>query len=69
MVGLNDIVQILDLSIHRLFGAFAFRLQFRDGNGVGRCLVRVDDFRLLPILQPVQHLAEKTFCRFGVPGR
>src|SRR3954453_17381508 len=36
---------------------------------VGRCLVGVDDARILPILQAVQRLAEKALGRLGIARR
>jgi hypothetical protein len=69
MIGFDDIVQILDRSMHRFLRTFAFGLQLRNCDPVGRRLVRVDDLRLLPILQTVQRLAEEALRRFGVPCR
>ncbi len=50
MVGFDDVVQILDLSMHRFFRTFALGLQFRDRDAVGWGFVRVDDIWLLPNL-------------------
>jgi hypothetical protein len=41
MVGFDDIVQILDLSMHRFLGTFAFGLQLRDRDPVGWRFVSV----------------------------
>jgi hypothetical protein len=65
MIGfddIDDVVQILDLAMHRFLGAFTFGLQFRDGSRECRRFVRVDDLRLLPLLQTVQSLAEEAFA-------
>jgi Na+-transporting NADH:ubiquinone oxidoreductase subunit NqrB len=42
MIGFYDVVQILDLSMDRFLGAFAFGLQFRKRDPVGWSFVRVD---------------------------
>jgi hypothetical protein len=69
MIGFDDIVQILALSMHSVLKTFAFGLQFRNRDTAGRCFVRVDDLRLLPILQTVQRLAKEALRRLGVPSR
>jgi hypothetical protein len=51
MISLNDVVQILDLSMHRLFRTLALLLEFGQSGGVGWRLVGVDDRRLLPIFK------------------
>ena len=38
MIRLHHVVQILDLSMRKLFWAFAFSLQFGDRNAIGRSL-------------------------------
>ena len=50
MIGLDDIVQIFNLSMHRFRRAFAFGLQLGNRDTVGRRFVRVEDLRL-PILE------------------
>ena len=61
MIGFDDIVEIFDLPMHRFLQAFAFGLQFRDRDPVGRRFVGVDDLRLLPELQAVTALPRKRF--------
>jgi hypothetical protein len=69
MVGFDDIVQIFDLPMPRFLQAFAFGLQFRDRDPVGRRFVGVDDLRLFPGLQAVERFAEEALRRLGVPSR
>ena len=49
----NDVVQILDPSVHDFYRTFAFGLQLRNGNAISRSRVGV----------------EKAFGRFGIAGR
>jgi hypothetical protein len=49
VVGLDDVVQILDLAVLRVLRALAFGLQLGESGGVGRRFVGVDDLRLFPI--------------------
>lgn len=69
MVSLDDIVQIFDLPVHQSIWAFAFGLQLRDSNPVGRGLIGVDDRWLFPTLQAIQSLAQKSLGCFGVARR
>lgn len=69
MIGLNDIIQILDLPVHKLSWALAFGLQFRNRDPVGRRLVGVADRWLLPVLQAIQSLAQKSLSCFGIARR
>lgn len=69
MIGLDDVIQILDLPVKQLFWAFAFGLQLRNRDTVGRRLVGVDDGWLLPILSAIQGLTEKSFRCLGVACR
>ena len=48
MVGLQPVVQVLDLSVDGVFWAFALLLQLCKRDGIGRRLVRVDDVRSGP---------------------
>ncbi len=59
VVNFDDIVQILDLSVHRFPWTFALLLQLGESGRVGRRLVGVDDRRLFPVLQAVERLAEE----------
>jgi len=59
VVGLDDVVEIFDLSVLGVRRALAFGLQISGSGGVGRRLVGVDDRRLLPILQAPVSLGEK----------
>ena len=45
VVSLDDVVQVLDLSMQRLLGTSAFLLQLGESGGIGRRLVGVDDTR------------------------
>lgn len=49
--------------------AFAFGLQFRDPNSVGRRFVGVDDLRLSLGLQAVERFAEEALRRLSLPSR
>ena len=69
VVGLDDVVEVLHLPVPRLVRAFALGFQLCDGAGVGRRLVGVQHLGLLPILQPVQRLAEESLRGLGVAGR
>jgi hypothetical protein len=69
VVGLDDVVQILDLSVLCVPRAFAFGFQFGERGGIGRRLVGVDDLGLFPILQPLERLGQKTLRRRRVPRR
>lgn len=69
MFGLNYVVQVVDLPVHKLFRALAFGLQLRDRDPIGRRLVSVDDRWLVPILQAIQSLTEKALGCLGVAGR
>ena len=69
MVGLDNIVEVLHLPVPRLIGAFTLGLELRDGGGVGRRLVGIQHLGLLPILQPVQRLAEESLRGLGVARR
>ena len=63
MVGLNDVVQILDLSMQRRLRAFVFLLQFGQSRSVGWRLAGVDDRWLFPDFQAVQRLAQEALRR------
>lgn len=69
MIGLDDVVQTLDLPVHKLFRTLAFGLQLRDCDPVGRRLVGVDDRWLFLILPAIQGLTEKAFYRLGTACR
>src|SRR6516164_1778290 len=69
VVGLDDVVQILDLPVLCVLWALAFGLQPGESGGIGRRLVGVDDLRLFPILQPSESLGKKTLRRHRVPRR
>ena len=69
VVGLADVVEVLHLPVPRLIGAFALGLELRDGGSVRRRLVGIQHLGLLPILQPVQRLAEESLRGLGVAGR
>ena len=69
MVGLDDVVQVLDLSMQRLLRAPALLLQLGQGSAIGRRLVGVDDPELLLVLQAVQCLAEEALGRCRVARR
>jgi hypothetical protein len=69
VVGLNDVVQVFDLTMNSVVGAFTFLFQLGEGRGVGRRLVSVDDGRLLPIFEALQRLAEKPLGCGGVARR
>jgi hypothetical protein len=69
VVGLDDVVQILDLLVLCVLRALAFGLQLGESGGIGRRLVGVDDLRLFPILQPPESLGKKTLRRRRVPRR
>jgi len=69
MVGLDDVVQILDLPVLGVLGTLAFGLQFGESGGIGRRLVGVDDLRLFPILQTPEALGQKTLRRRRVSRR
>ena len=66
VVSLDDVVQILDLSMQRFLWTFAFLLQLGESGRVGRRLVRVDDRRLFPVLQAVERFAEEALRSRGV---
>ena len=59
MICLDYIIQIFDLPVYKLSRAFAFDLQFRNRDPVGRRLIGIDDRWLFSILQAIQSLAEK----------
>ena len=42
MIGLNDVVQIFDLSMDRILRAFALGFERGDGRTVGESLVGID---------------------------
>jgi hypothetical protein len=69
VVSLDDIVQVLDLSVQRFRGTLALLLQLSESGCVGRRLVGVDDRRLFPVLQAVQRLAEEALRRRRVARR
>ncbi len=69
MIGFDDIVEIFDLPMRKLTGAFAFGFQFCNRDAVSWSLVGVDRGWLFAVLQAVQGLAQKTLGRFGIAGR
>src|SRR5690242_11991865 len=52
----DDVVEVLHRPVQGIFGTYAIVLQLDERGGIGRCLVRVDDLRLLPLLQTRQRL-------------
>lgn len=68
VIGLDNVVQIFDLTVEGILGTFALRFQLANGRGIGRRLVRVDDMGFLPILQAIQRLAKKALRRLRAPG-
>ena len=62
MIRLNDIVSVLDLSMHRIVRTFAFGFQLCESESVGRRLVRVDPLWPLPRLQTVQGFTQKALA-------
>ena len=69
VVGLDDVVQILDLPVLCGLWALAFGLQLGESGGIGRRLVGVDDLRLFPILQSPESLGKEALRRRRVPRR
>ena len=62
VVSLDDVVQILDLSMQRFLWTFAFLLQLGESGRVGWRLVRVDDRRLFQSFRPLSTLPRKRFA-------
>lgn len=69
VVGLDDVVEVLDLPVLSALRAPALGLQLGQRRGVGRRAVDVDHPRRLPGLQAPQRLAREALGRLGVARR
>ncbi len=66
VIGLDGIIQIFGLPVYKLFWAFAFGLQFRNRDPVGRRLIGVDDRWIFPILQAFKALPKNRLAALAL---
>ena len=66
VIRLDDVVEILDLSVFDVLRALAFLFQFTDRLGVASGFVGVDYSGLLPVFAALHSLAQKAFSRFRI---
>ena len=69
VIGLDFIVQILELAMLGVRRAFALRFQLRNNSAIGRSLVGINGMGLFPVFHPSQGFAQEPLGRLGIAGR
>ncbi|SMP37099.1 hypothetical protein SAMN06265374_4486 [Roseibium denhamense] len=68
VIGLNDIVQILDLAMSSVLWAFAICAQRGNGHALCENLIGIDRTGLFPVFQPSQDFAQEPLGCLGITG-
>ena len=69
MVGLNNVIQVFDLTVYCLLKTFPFIFELSDSFSIRGGLIRIDFQRFIPILETMNGFPQKPLSRMGVASR
>ena len=69
MVGLNNVIQVFDLTVYCLLETFSLSFELSDRFSIRGSLVRIDFQRFLPVLETIYGFTQEPFSRLGIASR